>query len=121
MDKSLINLLAMKLMISMKEYRKAEKRDPEYGRSYVQSLAKGLEETINELDQHGGVYHNHHLKMTAKMYWEDIIVTQIEMIGLFGGFELMQEVCDELSRFEDGNNYSNIFDILADGVQGWTT
>lgn len=109
------------LKMSMVEYRRAEKRDPDYGKTKEFDLLDDLDKTINELDYQGGIYTANEINIPATEYWRNIIRAQITCIEIAGGFDLMQKVCYELDDL-DGNaeyNFSALFDSTADGIGIW--
>ena len=122
MSKSeLVNKLAQSLAEKIVELRDAEKRNPEYVEIKEHFLLDGLDEFIDDLNHHGGIYTQHELSLTAEEYWNDVIRVQIDTIGITGGIDLMREVLQALGEIEDNNSYKyeSAFISNADGLHGW--
>lgn len=115
-------LLMDSLARDMREYREAQKREPDFGEIKEYNLTEDIHDAVTALNYHGGVYSENKVDMTAKMYWSDIIRAKIDVIGIVGGFELMQEICEAFDEYKDSDvyEYSSLFDSKADGLHGWT-
>lgn len=59
-------------------------------------------------------------KLSAVGYWGDIARAKIEVIGILGGHDLMQQVYRRLRMVSDAPvNLAERFNWLAEGIAGW--
>ncbi|MGF6354049.1 hypothetical protein ABIE27_001959 [Paenibacillus sp. 4624] len=121
MEEQLIRELAKKLSVGLKQLKLAQKRDPKYGELQEVNLLEGLDELIEDLDGHGGIYSQYDLNLNAQEYWTDVVRSQIDIIGIACGSETLRKVHNALEEIDGNNeyNYQSGFNICADGLHGW--
>lgn len=114
--------LAKDFKKAVENYRKARREqkieksyfgwsDPESEEKYYDEIEKRRNSINTSKD---------YIKLTREEYWQNIIISKIEVIAAIGGFELMEEFSLYL-REVDNNELllENAFVYYADGICGW--
>lgn len=65
-----------------------------------------------------------YINLTREEYWQNILIAKIEVIGVIGGFEMMQDFSMYLRKLDEAAGENNImlesaFCYYADGISGW--
>jgi len=107
---------------AIQNYRKAKwmNEDPNAPNIKEYDLAD-IGEFVEELISHSDAVKQSEVTLPGEVYWKNILVSKIRVIGIIGGFDLMQKVHSQLDNLPDdqGFNYAQVFDSYADGIAGW--
>ena len=61
-----------------------------------------------------------YIKLTREEYWQNIIISKIEVIAAIGGFKMMSDFYDCLKTIDTDNlGLCSAFSWYADGICGW--
>lgn len=117
-----VSKLANELAETIRKFREAEwLLEEPTTENIIEYDLSDLSEYVDELIKQSDALKQPEVKLPADAYWRHILVSKIKIIGIIGGFELMQRVHSQLSDIPDpdGYHYASVFDTYADGIGGW--